>query len=95
MIGRSRFELGRIVATPGALELLGEAEVSPSSLIARHESGDWGQVPKEDSTENELSVECGYRIISSYPVGEDGEEKVWIITEASRESTCILKPSEY
>lgn len=88
------FELGQLVATPGALELLGELGISPSYLLDRHMVGDWGSVPKEDALENELSAERGYRIVSNYPVGDEGR-KVWIITEADRSSTCILLPDEY
>ena len=87
-----RFELGRVVATPAALAVLEEAVVEPVELLRRHHAGDWGFVPAEDARENERSVQRGYRIISSYPVGE---EKVWIITEADRSSTCLLLPSEY
>jgi hypothetical protein len=93
-----RFELGQIVATPGALELLGELEVSPSALLERHASGDWGEVDAHDRRENEQSVRRGFRVLSSYSLGdEDGGAgaKVWIITEADRSSTCILLPSEY
>ncbi len=89
-----RFELGQLVATPGALQLLGKLEVSPSELLARHAAGDWGAVALEDARENELSVKEGFRIVSSYLVGERAR-KVWIITEADRSSTCILLPSEY
>lgn len=91
---RQRFEHGQLVATPGALELLGELEISPSLLLERHLSGDWGQVPKEDARENELSVRQGYRVVSSYDVGDDGD-RIWIVTEADRSSTCLLLPSEY
>lgn len=90
----SRFDLGAVVATPGALEMLGEARISPLSLLRRHASGDWGEVSKADARENELSLKNGWRLLSSYPVGEDGA-KVWIITEADRFSTCILRPEEY
>ncbi len=89
-----RFELGELVATPGALEVLGEFEVSPSELLARHATGDWGAVPPEDARENELSVREGFRVVSSYPVGGTAR-KVWVITEADRSSTCILLPEEY
>lgn len=87
-------DLGRTVATPGALNLLEEANVSPSSLLERHASGDWGEIPKEDARENERSLKHGWRVLSSYPVGEDGA-KVWIISEADRSSTCLLLPEEY
>ncbi len=88
------FPLGRVVATPGALELLEATGADPLRLLQRHVSGDWGEVPTEDARENELSVREGFRILSSYPVGNDGS-KVWIITEADRSSTCLLLPDEY
>ena len=91
---QQRFELGQLCATPASLELLASLEVSPSYLLERHASGDWGDVPREDARENELSVERGYRIVSSYPVGDDGE-RIWCITEADRSSTCLLLPEEY
>lgn len=87
------FPLGQIVATPGALRLLEEMHVSPELLLNRHQSGDWGTIPAEDRTENEISVKQGFRVMSSYPIGVD--ERVWIITEADRSVTTILKPEEY
>ena len=86
--------LGRIVATPGALALLEASGADPTVLLARHSSGDWGEVPPEDARENERSVREGLRVLSSYPVGDDGA-RVWIITEHDRSSTCILLPEDY
>jgi hypothetical protein len=88
-----RFELGVVVATPGALELLGSVEVSPSMLVERHASGDWGDVPSEDARENEYSLKYGFRLLSSYPL--PGGERVWIITEADRSVTTLLLPEDY
>ncbi|HKH76476.1 MAG TPA: hypothetical protein VKA51_05915 [Rubrobacteraceae bacterium] len=93
-MGTARFPLGRIVATPGALEVLAATGTDPLALLARHQRGDWGEAPPEDARENELSVREGFRIISSYRVGEEGS-KIWLITEADRSSTCILLPQEY
>ena len=87
------FGLGAVVATPGALGLLGELEVSPSSLVERHAVGDWGDVPAADARENERGLKHGLRVLSSYPLPTG--ERVWVITEADRSSTCILLPSEY
>ena len=86
------FPLGQIVATPGALELLEEVGEEPLCLLARHASGDWGDLDEHDRRENELSLKHGWRILSSYPVGE---ERIWIITEADRSVTTILLPEEY
>ncbi len=94
MVTRVRFSAGRIVATPGALEALAEARVSPLTLLARHLSGDFGEVDAEDKRENAIAVEHGYRIISSYSVGKN-DAKVWLITEADRSATTVLLPEEY
>ena len=84
--------LGRVVATPGALRVLVEAGEDPLSLLSRHYSGDWGELDTHDRKENELSLKNGWRVLSSYPVGE---KKVWIITEADRSVTTVLLPEEY
>jgi hypothetical protein len=88
-----RFSLGQIVATPGALNALDEAEQEPLVLLARHASGDWGDLDAEDKQENELSVDKGYRILSAYLLSTG--VKVWIITEADRSVTTLLLPEEY
>jgi hypothetical protein len=88
-----RFEPGVVVATPGALEVLGNLEVSPSELVERHASGDWGDVPSEDARENEYGLKHGFRVLSSYPL--PGGERIWVITETDRSSTCLLLPREY
>ena len=88
------FSPGRVVATPGALEALEDTGTDALDLLRRHVAGDWGEVPPEDARENERSLKHGWRVLSSYPVGDAGE-RVWVITEADRSSTCILLPSEY
>jgi len=84
--------LGRIVATPGALRVLREAGEGPLHYLARHRSGDWGDLDPLDRRENELSLKHGWRVVSSYPAGEG---RIWIITEADRFVTTILLPEEY
>jgi hypothetical protein len=87
------FELGQVVATPGAIAALQEAQQDPVGLLLRHVTGDWGDLDEEDVKENQLSVEKGFRILSAYPL-ETGV-KVWVITEADRSATTFLLPSEY
>ena len=84
--------LGRVVATPGALKLLMEAGGHPFYYLARHATGDWGDLCAFDRRQNEMALREGYRVLSSYPVGR---ERVWIITEADRSITTILLPEEY
>ena len=81
-----------MVATPGALELLKGAGGNPFDYLARHATGDWGELCTFDRRQNEMALREGYRVLSSYPVGR---ECVWVITEADRSITTILLPEEY
>ena len=87
------FALGKLVATPGALELLTRSEQTPLEFLARHSRGDWGECCPEDATENDFSVKVGFRIFSVYRTRNG--EKLWVITEADRSVTTLLLPSEY
>jgi hypothetical protein len=88
-----RFQLGRLVATPGALRALAEAGQDAMLFVNRHQSGDWGEVSEEDRQENEYSVQHGFRLLSVYTLRTG--ERIWIITEADRSASTILLPSEY
>jgi len=68
------------------------------SAIARHKNCDWGDVCKDDALQNTYSLENGSRIISSYNLPltiQAMNDKIWIITEADRQHTTMLFPSEY
>ncbi len=88
------FHAGIIVGTPGAIALLEASHISPSELLSRHLSGDWGTIDEEDRLENDLAVANGMRIMSVYEMPESGEV-VWIITECDRSVTTLLLPEEY
>jgi hypothetical protein len=93
-----KFRLGRLVATPAALEALERAGQEPLFFVARHARGDWGEVGAEDGRLNDESMRDGSRILSAYRTLQG--EKLWIITESEgddglRASTCILLPEEY
>jgi len=47
----------------------------------------------EDRTENYLSVQHGFRLLSSYRTLAG--DRAWVITEADRSVTTILLPDEY
>lgn len=87
-MNKQLFELGQIVATPGALNL----GINIMPYLTMHASGYWGDLCQKDWQENDLSVKRGFRILSSY---ETRSGKVWIITEADRTVTTILLPAEY
>jgi hypothetical protein len=88
------FKLGQVVATPGALRKIEEYKINLWELLHRHANGDWGSVPEEDKKENLCAIQNGYRIMSSYLINGHGD-KIWVITEADRSSTCLLLPDEY
>ena len=87
------FQLGKIVATPGAIELLSRHSLSPMTFIERHVSGDGGCLCPEDVLENRRAVKYGSRVFSSYEIA--GGERLWIVSEADRSVTTLLLPSEY
>ncbi|WP_446333221.1 hypothetical protein [Burkholderia pseudomallei] len=89
-----RFPMGRPVITPGAQATLDAAGIEGVLLLARHIHGDWGDLSVQDATANELALLTGKRLLSSYDL-PDGQGKVWIVTEADRSMTTILRPDEY
>ena len=92
------FPLGRIMMTTNLQGKLQEAnpegwEEELQGFIARHASGDWGDLGEEDKRENELSVRQGFRIFSAYT--SSSGIRVWVITEADRSCTTALLPEDY
>lgn len=85
--------LGRLLATPGALEALAESGQSPNHFLARHASGDWGLVDAEDRRLNDEALHDGSRLLSVYKTL--GGVRLYVITEADRSATTILRADEY
>ena len=67
--------------------------ILPLNLVGRHVSGDWGDVGQDDAKMNENAIAHGARVFSSYRLSDT--DRVWVITEADRSSTCLLTPDEY
>jgi hypothetical protein len=94
-IGRSLFQLGQIVATPGALRMMEDHGINAGELLRRHASGDWGDLCEEDRAENGRALRMGSRLLSAYGDTERGT-RLWVITEAGdRSVTTILRPEDY
>ena len=92
-MNRALFNLGMVVATPGALEALSRASQGAREFINRHQSGDWGDCCEEDSYSNDCALKNGSRIFSVYHTKLG--DKIWCITEWNRSSTTLLTPDEY
>jgi hypothetical protein len=95
----SKFPLGQIVATMGALNACSQARLL--ACLGRHARGIWGAVCAEDAATNDAALVGGTRILSAYPIDPAkpskgfGENTLWIITEADRSATTFLLPEEY
>ena len=85
------FRLGRIVATPGALQSISQEDILLG--IQRHQAGDWGDLPDDDRATNDHALTQGGRILSAYQATNG--TKFWLITEADRSTTTILLPEDY
>lgn len=92
-MSKKQLPLGRLVATPGAIEALQKNEQNPIDLLKRHANGDWGTVCRRDWATNDLALKHGERVLSSYKLKDD--TSVWIITEWDRSVTTILLPEDY
>ncbi|VWC75582.1 plasmid related protein [Burkholderia aenigmatica] len=90
---RPRFTPGRIFATPAAVDALNDAQISIVDLLIRHVLGNWGSLSESDREQNELSIDAGLRLLSSYVLPNG--QTVWVITEADRSSTTFLLPGDY
>ena len=95
---KPKFQLGQLLATPGALKALVEAGQSPAFFLDRHLAGDWGEVDAEDKRANDQALVSGERLLSAYRTLKG--ERIWVITEAAgddgrRAANTILTPHEY
>lgn len=96
---KSKFNLGQIVATQGALAALKDAQQSAIPFLQRHQSGDWGEICEDDKKLNDEAVahegdaDQQQRVLSCYRTAKN--ERLWIITEWDRSVTTILLPEEY
>ena len=91
------FDLGCITATPGAMAALDGCGQEPLPYLARHVTGDFGEVGEEDGGYNRRDIKdnCG-RVLSAYDL--PGGQRLWLITnltEDGENDTCLLLPSEY
>ena len=87
------FPLGRVLATPGALDAIAHASQTPDEFLRRHVAGEWGELDAHDLAENLYGLKHGLRLLSRYRT--NAGTVLWVITEADRASTTILLPQEY
>jgi hypothetical protein len=86
------FQLGRVVITPAAKDVLVEAGADANEFLSRHRTGDCGSVDQEDKPENWAALIERYRFISIYHITTGAA--IWVITERDRGVTTVLVPEE-
>ena len=91
--GNSLFEIGMVLATPGAIRLMLLNNVQPQHLLKRHVTGDWSEMDMEDQATNHEAIKYGARIFSAYRVSPT--HRIWVITESDRWATTLLRPEDY
>jgi hypothetical protein len=85
--------LGRLMATPDALNAFAATGENPINYIVRHMNLDPGMLGAEDQLAIVRAVREGARVFSAYELQDS--TRIWIITEADRSVTTILFPEEY
>ncbi|HUT79508.1 MAG TPA: hypothetical protein VM285_17560 [Polyangia bacterium] len=91
--GFGLFPLGRLVATPAAIDALAESGETARPYLRRHLRGDWGELSAHDRLENDGALGHRLRLLSAYSL--QSGVKIWLITEADRSATTILLPDDY
>lgn len=88
---KAKFEYGTLRVTAGAVQKVD----ADDAFIAftRHINGDWGDLARDDHEANELALEWGERLFSTFT--DRNKQRFYITTEADRQSTTILLPEEY
>lgn len=87
------FHPGRLLVTPAAHTALHMQGIPVISVLLRHICGDWGDLCDDDRRQNDLSLEAGLRLLSSYPLPDT--RRIRVITEWDRSATTILLADEY
>jgi hypothetical protein len=72
----TKFSLGQLAATPGALQALKESGQAPDFFLARHAAGDWGEVDQDDWRLNDEALADGGRPHPVRPSHAEGQEAV-------------------
>jgi hypothetical protein len=85
------FLAGQVVITPGAKTLVSQQEALDA--LARHLTGDWGELDEHDWKQNDAALAYGFRLLSRYITS--GGTVFWILTEHDRSKTTIFLPNEY
>ena len=91
LTSQMKFNLGRLVITPAALESIPADDICNS--INRHVCGDFGDLDEADKKEHDFALRAGLRLLSAYHASNG--TKFYVLTEACRTITTVLLPADY
>lgn len=85
--------VGKVFFTMEALFAFAQAlDEEPKTFLARHASGDWGEVDERTRKENEYNVRHDLPVLSMYTLRSGA--KIIVKTDAHRGRTSFLVPQE-
>jgi hypothetical protein len=86
-----KFEVGNLVVTPSAAQVLEQSGSSADEVLARHAQGDWGDVSQQEREVNERGLNEQFSLVSNYRMTDD--QFITAFTKADRSMTMIhLRP---
>jgi ubiquinone/menaquinone biosynthesis C-methylase UbiE len=88
-----KFEIGKIMISPTASDVLAENGIDLGTLLKRHQEGDWGDVESHEKLRNEWALKKGGIIRSKYAL-PDGEI-LMINTSDDKAATWVILYSEF
>lgn len=86
--GRLRLPISLVEATEAAVLTTNRAGVSLAGLLARHQSGDWGEVSDAEWAANEKAMAEGGTVASLYTIMEG--VRLWIFTQDNGQTIIAL-----
>ncbi|AKJ27497.1 hypothetical protein [Caldimonas brevitalea] len=85
--GTTVVDAGFVVRSPAAMVALVGARVSESSLIQRHERGDFGDIPDADARRNWLALASGRPVRSVYRLASGA--RIEVVTDPRDQMTQL------
>jgi hypothetical protein len=82
-----KFQLGVVIVTPRATQALAESALSLDDLLARHQSGDWGDISAAERRLNDEGVAQRFNLVSTYRTRRG--DRLTVVTRADRGSTFV------
>lgn len=83
------FKTGEIHLSEEAFQKIVDSDIAEGLLVARHRSGDFGEISETATFQNHIAIRDGYPISSVYDLPED-RGRLRVITDSNRKRTTIL-----